>query len=72
MPTMVISTELLAGKVGTAPATELPDTVMLVGQIALPVALPQVAEIPVTVAGTISAKVVLSAELGPPFVMVKT
>jgi hypothetical protein len=66
VPVIVMVTELLAGKLGTEPLTVLPDTLTLAGHTAPPAAEPQLALSPVMAVGTVSVKVVPSAELGPP------
>jgi hypothetical protein len=65
VPAMVIVTLEPAGRLGMAPLTTFPATVTLAGQVAPPLALPQVAVMPEILAGTVSLKIALLAALGP-------
>jgi hypothetical protein len=65
VPLIVITTEPPAGKVGIAPVTLLPETLMFAGHTAPPAALVQLALTPLTDDGTRSEKVVSSAALTP-------
>ena len=64
-PTIVITTDPPAGKVGIDPLTLLPLTVTLAGHTAPPFALAQLAVTPLITDATASANVVAGAGLGP-------
>jgi hypothetical protein len=65
VPAIVIVILEPAGRFGMAPLTAFPATVTLAGQVAPPLALPQVAVMPEILAGTVSLKIALLAALGP-------
>jgi hypothetical protein len=65
VPLIAITTEPPAGKVGMLPLTLLPETFILAGHTAPPLALVQLALIALTEDGTKSEKVVSSAALTP-------
>ena len=64
-PLMVIVTLDPAGIVGTTPDTKFPAKPIEAGHTAPPVALAQLAAMPVTAAGTLSLNVAPDAGLGP-------
>jgi hypothetical protein len=71
VPAIVMETLPPAGKLGINPLTELPTGEMPAGQVAPPIALAQLAVMPVTSLGTKSLKLALLAALGPALLMTK-
>jgi hypothetical protein len=65
VPAIVMETLPPAGKFGINPLTELPTGEMAAGQVAPPIALAQLAVMPVMSLGTKSVKLALLAALGP-------
>jgi len=67
VPEMVMTTLPPGGNTGTLPLTALPATPTDAGHTAPPLALPQLAVMPVIPAGTLSLNVAPFAALGPAF-----